>query len=325
MEEPIYETVTTAYEDTDKIYEWQQVEKTREVAVYEEQEVTKTREVPIVETVDKTREEPVYELQMVDEEYKVNDYETITEIWYEEVFIGPELIETHSLTLADGTGSTMYIDGRITMVEGDLGGRLTIVANESVRVTGDIQYVDADGDTAMSNGTSSDWTQKYQRNSEYQGDSTLGIIARDDIVFTHNVPDRTEVNGTLMSVAGRVGIDGFVTMDDGDLVVSSSKSRNQYMTQEQKDAWRAYQRTKYYEKQFQKTAIRRIGGVISNNRILDTWIRTKDGVSEVQYGFVSGNMQFDINLLFNPPPNFVEVPRPVLSYFVPIMLVRDNN
>ena len=76
---------------------------------------------------------------------------------------------------------------------------------------------------------------------------------------------------------------------------------------------------------FQKTAIRRIGGVISNNRILDTWIRTKDGVSEVQYGFISGNMQFDINLLFNPPPNFVEVPRPVLSYFVPIMLVRDHN
>ena len=36
-------------------------------------------------------------------------------------------------------------------------------------------------------------------------------------------------------------------------------------------------------------------------------------------------MQFDINLLFNPPPNFVEVPRPVLTYFVPIMLVRDNN
>ena len=42
-------------------------------------------------------------------------------------------------------------------------------------------------------------------------------------------------------------------------------------------------------------------------------------------GFKRGNMKFDINLLFNPPPNFVEVPRPVLTYYAPIFFVRNNE
>ena len=32
-----------------------------------------------------------------------------------------------------------------------------------------------------------------------------------------------------------------------------------------------------------------------------------------------------INLLFNPPPNFVEVPRPVLVNYAPIFLVRNAD
>ncbi|MEM8885540.1 MAG: hypothetical protein AAGD14_15855 [Planctomycetota bacterium] len=325
VEEPVYETVQVPYEKTQNIYEWRDVEQTRNVPIYEEREVERTREVPIVETVTKTREEPVYEVQPVEEEYKVNDYETITENWVEEVYIKPELIETTEITLQSGSGGTMYIDGRINKLQGKLDGRLTIVANEQVRVTGNIQYVDSNGNTAMSNGTASDYTKKYERNSSYTGNSTLGVISRDDILLTSSIPSYAEVNGTLMSVGGRVGIDGFVTKDTGDLTKSSTKNRERYYTAEQLEAYRAYQKTGWKEKKFKKNALRRIGGVISNNRILETWIRTKKGISEVQHGFVSGNMQFDINLLFNPPPNFVEVPRPVLTYFVPIMLVRDNN
>jgi cytoskeletal protein CcmA (bactofilin family) len=325
VEEPVYETVKVPYEETDNVYEWRKVEYTREVPVYEEQEVAKTREVPIVETVTKTREDPIYEVQSVEEDYRVNDYETITETWTEEVYVQPELVETHTLDLPEGSGGTMYIDGRVNTLEGDLNGRLTLVVNEKVRVTGNIQYVDDAGNTAMINGTSTSYTEKYQRNELYKGNSTLGVISRDDILVTSSVPDYSEVNGTLMSTGGRVGIDGFVTMEDGELVKSSRKNRNKYYTEAQHEEYRAYQKTIWKHGTFKKSAFRRIGGVVSNNRILETWIRTKDGISEVQYGFVSGNMQFDINLLFNPPPNFVEVPRPVLTYFVPVMLVRDHN
>jgi len=287
--------------------------------------VERTREVPIVETVTRTREDPVYEIQPVEEQYRVNDYETITETWVETVFIAPEHVETHEIQLQSGTGGTMYFDGRINKLEGKLNGRLTIVANEEVRVTDNIQYVDDAGNTAMKNGTSSNYADRYERNDQYTGNSTLGVISREDILVTKGVPEYAEVNGTLMSVGGRVGIDGFVTTDTGDLVKSTRRNRDRYLSEAELEEWRAYRETSYRERKFKKSALRRIGGVISNNRILETWIRTKKGISEVQYGFVSGNMQFDINLLFNPPPNFVEVPRPVLTYFVPIMLVRDNN
>ena len=196
---------------------------------------------------------------------------------------------------------------------------------EKVRVTGDIQYVDSSGNTAMVNGNSADYTEKFGRNPDYAGQSTLGVVARGDVLLTDGLPDRSEVNATLMSVEGRVGIDGFVTKPDGDLVESTSSNRDTYLDEAALELWRAYDRTSYDEDDFKKQSLRRIGGVISNNRILETWIRTQDGVSEVQNGFVSGKMQFDINLMFNPSPNFVEVPRPVTSHFVPVMLARDSG
>jgi len=59
---------------------------------------------------------------------------------------------------------------------------------------------------------------------------------------------------------------------------------------------------------------------------METYIKTQnDGTTKVDAGFKRGNMKFDINLLFNPPPNFVEVPRPVLTYFVPIIMVRGSD
>ena len=38
-----------------------------------------------------------------------------------------------------------------------------------------------------------------------------------------------------------------------------------------------------------------------------------------------GSMRFDFNLMFNPPPNFVEVPRPVVTSVAPIYFVRNEN
>ena len=169
------------------------------------------------------------------------------------------------------------------------------------------------------------WAAQYKRNGDYDGQSVLGVVARGDVVYTSDMPDWAELNATLMSVEGRVGIDAFVTTSDGDVVKSSSSARATHMTEAQLEEWRAYDRTEYEERSYKKDSLRRIGGTISNNRILETYIRMLDGSAQVDAGFTSGNMQFDINLLFNPPPNFVEVNRPVVTSFVPVFLQANSD
>ena len=165
------------------------------------------------------------------------------------------------------------------------------------------------------------------RNEKYEGRTVLGVLARGDIVFARYLPSKAEINGTLMSVEGRVGVDGFLTKPDGDLVEDNRTNRLEYLTREDQLREAAYDRySEYRTDDYLKDSLRRIGGVISNNRIMETYIRSRsDGTSYVAAGFKRGNMKFDINLLFNPPPNFVEVPRPVLTYFMPITMVRGDN
>jgi hypothetical protein len=150
----------------------------------------------------------------------------------------------------------------------------------------------------------------------------LGVIARSDLLFTNSMSTQSEVNGTLMSVTGRVGIDGFAIASDGTPV----KNYQAYMTDDEKLLENAYDQTGYRTKTFVKDSLRRIGGIVSNNRIVETYIQPRsDGTSYVDSGFKRGSMKFDINLIFNPPPNFVEVPRPVLTYYAPIFFVRNNG
>ena len=173
-----------------------------------------------------------------------------------------------------------------------------------------------------------DYTKPYERNPEYEGNSTLGVIARDDIVYASSMPSNAEVNATLMAVNGRVGIDGFwANPADGEVHKDSSSNRDAYLTEAQREKERAYDYHWSYDTElFRKDSLRRIGGIISNNRVLETYIKNgSDGKSYVDSGFKRGSMKFDINLMFNPPPNFVEVPRPVLTYFVPIIMVRNND
>jgi hypothetical protein len=177
----------------------------------------------------------------------------------------------------------------------------------------------------MQNGNN--YALPYTRNPDYDGHSVLGVIARDDVIFSRYLPGQAEINGTLMSVTGRVGIDGFWADDTGELHKDSTSTRKQYLGEEGYWRERAYDRTGAWRtKRFVKDSLRRIGGVISNNRVMETYItQGKDGYAKVDAGFKRGDMQFDINLLFNPPPNFVEVPRPVVTSYVPIVLVRNNE
>ncbi len=280
---------------------------------------TRTRTVPVYVTETYTVQVPVYAPEPYQTTIQVPIYQYVTTTQGGWTFLPPTLVSTTTVNVRDA-GGTVYVDGRITKLWGDLNGRLTIVGNEKVRVTGNIRYVDNSGRTAMLNG--SDYTKPYDRNSAYTGQSILGVIARGDVLMTNGLPSQAEINGSLMSVTGRVGIDGFAIDGNGDPV----KPYTTGMTQAEKDKEYAYDQTTYRTRTFVKDSLRRIGGVISNNRILETYIRPRsDGTSYVDSGFKRGNMKFDINLLFNPPPNFVQVPRPVLAYYAPVFFVRNND
>jgi len=322
---PVYEWIKEPYTVTVPVYEKQQVEKTKQVPIYESQQVEKTKVTPIYAMQTFYKTENVYEWQDVEVTKDVPVYEDVTVTYWEWEFQGPVYMSDKTYQLGEGKSGTVYVDGRITRLQGDLQGRLTVVGNEKVRITDSIRYVDEDGDTAMLHGD--DYTRSYERNAEYKGKSVLGVIARDDVVFTSNMPSNAEVNGTLMSVNGRVGIDGFWSDSDGELHKDSSSARQAYLTYDQQLKEAAYDNVwAYRTRRFRKDSLRRIGGLVSNNRVMETFIKAgSDGYAKVDAGFKRGVMRYDINLLFNPPPNFVEVPRPVATAFVPIVFVRNND
>jgi len=312
VEEPVYTTTTEAY--------------TKTTPIYKKQKVTKTRQVPVYKTVTKTLEEPVYETVEVQKEVKVNDYETVTEEYTEEVWQHPAKVDTVFVDLKATEGGVIFVDGRITRLHGKVNGRVTVVSTDKIRINGSLLYVDDDGDTAMLNGGNS--SEPFQRNPDYDGRSVLGVIAGDDILFTHTLPSQAEIDGTLMSVTGRVGVDGFwVDESTNELVKDSRRTRRKLLTEEERKIEKAYDKVRAYRtKRFLFNSLRRMGGDVSNHRIMSTYIRTRsDGTAYVDSGFKRGNMTFDINLLFNPPPNFVLIPRPVLTYFTPILLVRNHD
>jgi len=292
---------------------------TVDVPVYETRTEMRTREVPVYGEETYTVEVPVYEDQQVEVEVDYPIYETRQYTYHQWEHFPAEYQSTEHLPIPE-KGGTIFIPGRITKLHGQLKGRLTIVGDEKVRVTGNLQYVDDDGDTAMVNGT--DYSQEYRRNENYDGHSVLGVIARDDILFTHNMPSRSEVNATLLSATGRVGISGFEIDDNGEPV----KDHYHGLTWDEMLVEAAYDYTNYETRTFRKNSLRRLGGIVSNDRILETFIgQRNDGTAYVDAGFKRGRMRYDFNLLFNPPPNFVEVPRPVVTSIVPVYFVRNGD
>ncbi len=285
--------------------------------------VDQTRQVPVYKTETYYETVPVYEKQLVDTTTSVPVYENVettktSTVYQPAVPLGEELV------WVEDQAGIIYIDGRILSVEGDLQGRLTLVSTDKVRITGDIRYIDDGGDTAMLNGD--DPTAPYTRNPDYQGSSVLGIIAKDDVLFTWEMDSASEINGTLLSVEGRVGSDALLLTPEGEAVQDTTTNRKKYMTAEERTLEDLYDRGGFTTKSFVKDSLRRIGGIISDERIMETYIKAKaDGTATVAAGFKRGAMRFDFNLLRNPPPFFVEIPRPVLTSFAPVFLVRNND
>jgi len=321
-----YQWVKEEYPCTEQVlvgYTTETYTTTEEVVVgYRTEE--RTREVPLYENETYTVEVPVYETQTIEVTEEVPVYKEITKTRTEHQY-QPPIALAEQLVWVKDTEGTIFVDGRITQLSGDLNGRLTIVSTDKVRVTGDIQYVDSDGDTAMLNGDKTNLD--YERNPDYNGSSVLGVIAKDDILFTWEMGDKSEVNATLLSVEGRVGADGILLDPDGNPVMDTDQARKKYLTPEEYEIERAYDRSgNYKSERFVKDSLRRLGGLISNERIIETFIRGRnDGTAYVADGFKRGTMRYDFNLRFNPPPNFVEIPRPAVTAFVPVIFNRDDK
>jgi len=278
-----------------------------------------TRQVPVYTTETQYVDVPVYETQTVQVEQQVPVYESRVQTWTEQELQWPTMVNETNIVLADAA-ATLYIDGRITKLDGSLNGRMTIVGNEVVRITGNIRYVDAEGDLAMLNGD--DWKEPYVRNDAYDGNSVLGLIARDDVLYTVSMPDESEINATLLSATGRVGIDGFQIDGQGEPV----KDWKYGLSPADIERENAYIQSGFPHATFKYDSLRRIGGIISNDRILETHVLPNgNGTSTVGAGFKRGAMRFDFNLLFNPPPSFVEVPRPVAISIAPVYLMRNYD
>jgi len=249
--------------------------------VYEDREVERTREVPRYATETYTEAVPVFEERKVEVTREVPVYGTHTVTREVEELIPPRHVDTTFIDLNEG-GGTVFIDGRITKLSGDLRGRLTIVGNEKVRVTGNVRYVDGNGDTAMLNGR--DCTQPYERNPDYDGNSKLDVIARGDLLLTRGLPQRAEINATLASLEGRVGIDGFRIPEEGE----PDKAYLSGLSSEARAREEAYNLTPYKTRRFRRESLRRVGALHSHGRVLETYIRArKDGTSAVDSGFES--------------------------------------
>jgi hypothetical protein len=298
--------------------------RTRQVTVADGWKwVDKTRQVPVYRTETYYETVPVYESQLVDVTTQVPVYENSTTTSTNTIYQPAVPLGDQLLWVKDQNG-LIFIDGRILSMQGDLLGRLTVVSTDKVRVTGDIRYIDADGDTAMLNGN--DPTAPYSRNTDYEGNSVLGVIAKDDVLFTWTMNDKSEINATLLSVEGRVGTDALLLDANGEAVQDSVTNRKRYMTDAERALEDLYDRGSFTTKSFIKESLRRIGGIISDDRIMETYIKARaDGTATVAAGFKRGAMRYDFNLLHNPPPYFVEVPRPVLTSFAPVFIVRNND
>jgi len=225
-----WETVEVPYEEEQQYishYETETYTVTETVQVGENVvENTGTREVQVgTETVErvgtqkvKIGEEEVTKTQEVIDHYEemsrietqpiiatVREVDGTRTVWQSARNVGSETIP------ADGL---IYIAGNVTKLEGNLDGRVTVATNGRIFITGSLVYVDGEGDSAYLNGD--DHNQPYEPNDSYDGTSVLGVIANREILYTQDVPNDFELNGSFLSRSGRVGITGIVLDAEGD-------------------------------------------------------------------------------------------------------------
>ena len=175
----------------------------------------------------------------------------------------------------------IYVESGLSQFEGDINGRLTIATPGTVRITDSVRYIDENGEYAMANASS---PSLYGHNPNYTGNSALGLITGEDVLYTNEVGMELELN--FAAFVGRdlvlegAGIDPATGVRDGT-----------------------------YDATFLKEDLCIFGSRIvarnAFNHILNT--ATETALS----GFPNRAMLYDRALTASPPPYFVELPFPL--------------
>ncbi len=170
-----------------------------------------------------------------------------------------------------------------------LDGNLTLASGDDIFIKDSIVYgrTDSDGvlQTAYLNGD--DETLAYIPNPDYPAASVLGLVAEDDIEYDSDMPNRAEVNATMLAKNGHVRVDGVHVHSDGEVHEESGG--------------------------FVKMSLRRLGGIISNERPVSAYIDSNNAVTR---GFLYGKSVFDRRQLVNPPRGFPTLNRPRLVAYL---------
>jgi len=116
--------------------------------------------------------------------------------------------------------AVIHVQKSIHGLKGELNTAATIVAgtksdNSDICLTADIYYVDDEGDHPRIFDPDHPENENYLPNPNYNGDAVLGIIAKQDVLYTGAEDDKNlEVNGAIMAITGQVKWGGGSTDKD---------------------------------------------------------------------------------------------------------------
>ncbi|MAG54945.1 MAG: hypothetical protein CMJ83_01510 [Planctomycetes bacterium] len=188
-------------------------------------------------------------------------------------------------TVHDGDlppGGVIYAENSVIELGGDVNGRVTVASEGDVTITDSVRYVDGEGDPAMLNPND---PVNYMENPAYDGASAVGIIANGPVLYDHGIPSTFELHAAVFSSSGNVGLPGLTFTANGAYATG-------------------------YDPSFQKQNLNILGATISDKRFVGTVV---DWYGNILSGFQDGAIEYDRDLLNNPPPHFLEIDRPLFK------------
>jgi len=178
-----------------------------------------------------------------------------------------QLVSTQNVA----SSGVYYFEGPVRKLEGSLAGRLSVISDDNVRITGSLQYVDAHNNTRMNNGLNPD--AAYEPNPAYTGNAVLGVLSKGDIKYANTVSDRIEINASMMSKNGSVIYEGITVTNNGETVGYNGSATQTVRLKE---------------------SMRRLGGIVSRYRPVASYVA---GNGSVYAGIQKGASQMDRNLM----------------------------